>query len=45
MDPGPGMGVEIHRLAGKLMRQFRKRHPNADPYAFRDEVERMFHGR
>jgi len=37
------MGVEIHRLAGKLMRQFRKRHPNADPYAFRDEVERMFH--
>jgi len=37
------MGVEIHRLAGRLMRQFRKRHPNADPYVFRDEVERVFH--
>jgi len=43
MDPGSRHGRGDPQLAGKLMRQFRKRHPNADPYAFRDEVERMFH--
>jgi len=39
----PSMEVEIHRLAGKLMRQFRKLHPGADQHSFRDEVERVFH--
>jgi hypothetical protein len=37
------MKVEIHRLAARLMRQWRKLHTNADPYAFRDQLERVFH--
>lgn len=37
-----GMGKEIGGLAERVMRQFRKAHPEGDQYEFRDRAARIF---